>query len=214
MCIVSTGQRDESAEEEGEYTMKQKTILVLAMFLLIGLISAACVEFPVSEPLPPPPPIPMVTEPPTEADSPADLPEEATPSGTLDLQSLLRENFNDVRHLLGNERDDPAAPYLSLRRVHYFDTGIVVTVDWGRITHISFGFSRMGEEARSRIHFNTLHAGSTRLDVRNMFGEPDEEDQWGSYTYLDRTRLTLLFIRFGANDNFEGFNYMAMPLIP
>ena len=111
--------------------------------------------------------------------------------------------------MLGNITHEPGPAYL--RRVYAFDTGIAVTITNNRISHISFSYGNMDEEMWPQIHFNVLNASATSVDVRNVFGEPDEEGDFGYYIYQNRTRSTLLVVRFDVNGNFEGVNYMTMP---
>jgi len=168
--------------------MKKRAIFVLLTLVLFSLTFSACAGS-----------LPAEAQP---------LPSlESIATEGLDVQLLLRANFSDARHLLGNVVEE----YQTLRRVYLFDTGIVVTVTNGRISNISFNYDFMDEEARSQIHFNALHAGSTSADVRSIFGEPYEEGDGGYYVYRDRRRSTLLVVRFGADGKFSGVGYMTMP---
>jgi len=122
----------------------------------------------------------------------------------IDVSSLLRTNFNNARHLFGNEVDR----VYDMQFVFYsFDTGIVVGVSDGTagvtdgiIVAIGISF-RNFEGMRSRMHFGEINGTFMRADVREALGAPDYYEH--SYISQQHGERGLFYTYFLINPDIQ-----------
>jgi hypothetical protein len=125
----------------------------------------------------------------------------------VDIQWMLRQRFDDVRHLFGNPIEITTSNG-TFGDTYYFDTGVIVNVTTGRlpgyITMFRLPYEQMGNS--SSFHFAGIDGTSTSEDVIQRFGVTDrasgiEEEMIGARFSYDYLIHGVPFAMFFFNDN-------------